>query len=232
LRISFGCVTAYRMRPRPPHFPDWFLGGETLPLTAGIDEAGRGPLAGPVVAAAVILPAGFCDIGGLAGMTDSKALTAARREALAREIRACALVGVGIAEPAEIDRLNILHATMAAMTRALANLPCVPCEALVDGNRLPPGLPCPARAIIGGDGTEPAIAAASIIAKTVRDALMREAEARFPGYGFAGHKGYPSPVHRAALEALGPCPLHRLSYGPVRAAWQKSGFARRMMNHA
>lgn len=187
-------------------------------LIAGLDEAGRGPLAGPVVAAAVILPADFCDIEGLAGMTDSKVLTAARREALAQEIRACALVGVAIAEPAEIDRLNILHASMAAMARALDALPCAPCEALVDGNRLPGGLPCPARAIVGGDGTEPAISAASIIAKTVRDQLMVEADARFPGYGFAGHKGYGAPAHKAALEALGPSPIHRLSFAPVREA--------------
>lgn len=201
----------------------------TDPLTAGIDEAGRGPLAGPVVAAAVILPDGFSALGAL---DDSKKLGSKRREALAQIIRAEAMVSIALAEPAEIDRLNILHATLAAMARAAAGLSRAPQLILIDGNQVPPGLPCPARAIIGGDGTEPAIAAASIIAKTVRDALMREAEARFPGYGFAGHKGYPSPVHRAALEALGPCPLHRLSYGPVRAAWQKSGFARRMMNHA
>ncbi|XBQ16362.1 MAG: ribonuclease HII [Oceanicaulis sp.] len=187
-------------------------------LIAGLDEAGRGPLAGPVVAAAVILPADYCDIEGLAGMTDSKALTAAKREALAAEIRACALVGVAIAEPAEIDRLNILHATMAAMARALCALPCDPCEALVDGNRLPDGLPCPARAIVGGDGTEPAISAASIIAKTMRDRLMVAADARFPGYGFASHKGYASPTHRAALQELGPTPIHRLSFAPVREA--------------
>lgn len=188
------------------------------PLIAGLDEAGRGPLAGPVVAAAVILPADFCDIEGLAGMTDSKALTAKKREALAAEIRACALVGVAIAEPAEIDRLNILHASMAAMARALADLPCAPCEALVDGNRLPPGLPCPASAIIGGDGVEPAISAASIIAKTVRDALMVEAETRWPGYGFASHKGYACPAHKSALDRLGPAPIHRLSFAPVREA--------------
>lgn len=187
-------------------------------LIAGLDEAGRGPLAGPVVAAAVILPADFCEIDGLAGMTDSKTLSAKKREALAAEIRACALVGVAIAEPAEIDRLNILHASMAAMARALANLPCAPCEALVDGNRLPQGLPCPARAIVGGDGTEPAISAASIIAKTVRDALMVEADARWPGYGFAGHKGYACPAHKSALQALGPTPIHRLSFAPVREA--------------
>ncbi|WBQ13467.1 ribonuclease HII [Hyphomonadaceae bacterium BL14] len=201
----------------------------TNPLTAGIDEAGRGPLAGPVVAAAVILPAGF---SALSALDDSKKLTARRREALAAVIRAEAMVSIALAEPAEIDRLNILHATLAAMARAAAGLARPPQLILIDGNQVPPGLPCPARALVGGDSSEPAIAAASIIAKTVRDALMAQADDRFPGYGFAGHKGYPSPVHRAALEALGPCPLHRLSYAPVRAALEKSGFARRMMNHA
>ncbi|MBI1264699.1 MAG: ribonuclease HII [Alphaproteobacteria bacterium] len=201
----------------------------TYPLIAGLDEAGRGPLAGPVVAAAVILPEGF---SALSALDDSKKLTAKRRDELAQIIRAEATVSIALAEPAEIDRLNILHATLAAMGRAAAGLARAPQIILIDGNQVPPGLPCPARAIIGGDGTEPAIAAASIIAKTVRDALMTQAEARFPGYGFAGHKGYPSPVHRAALEALGPCPLHRLGYAPVRAALEKSGFARRMMNPA
>lgn len=201
----------------------------THTLTAGIDEAGRGPLAGPVVAAAVILPEGF---SALSALDDSKKLTAKRREVLAAVIRAEAMVSIALAEPAEIDRLNILHATLAAMGRAAAGLARAPQLILIDGNQVPPGLSCPARALVGGDASEPAIAAASIIAKTVRDALMAQAEARFPGYGFAGHKGYPSPVHRAALEALGPCPLHRLSYTPVRAALEKSGFARRMMNHA
>ncbi|MCC5996157.1 MAG: ribonuclease HII [Oceanicaulis sp.] len=198
-----------------------------LPLTAGIDEAGRGPLAGPVVAAAVILPAGF---SALDQLDDSKKLTARRREALAAVIRAEAMVSIALAEPAEIDRLNVLHASLAAMARAAGGLPAAPGEILIDGNQLPQGLACPARAVIGGDSSEPAIAAASIIAKTVRDALMIAADARFPGYGFAGHKGYPSAAHRDALAALGPCPLHRLSYGPVRAAFEKSGFARRMMN--
>lgn len=188
------------------------------PLIAGLDEAGRGPLAGPVVAAAVILPADFRDIAALAGMTDSKKLTAKRREAMAAAIRASALVGVGVAEPAEIDRLNILHASMAAMARALAALPCTPHEALIDGNRVPVGLPCPARALVGGDAIVPAISAASIIAKTVRDALMIEADVRFPGYGFAGHKGYGAASHMAALESLGPSAIHRLSFAPVRAA--------------
>jgi len=191
----------------------------TNALTAGIDEAGRGPLAGPVVAAAVILPEGFSALGAL---DDSKKLTAMRREALAAVIRAEAMVSIALAEPAEIDRLNILHATLAAMARAAAGLKRSPQLILIDGNQVPPGLPCPARALVGGDSSEPAIAAASIIAKTVRDALMAQADDRFPGYGFAGHKGYPSPVHRAALQALGPCPLHRLSYAPVRAALKKA----------
>jgi len=187
-------------------------------LTAGVDEAGRGPLAGPVVAAAVILPDGFETDPDLATLDDSKKLTARRREALARVIGAHCQVGVGIAEPAEIDRLNILHATMEAMCRALAALPRQPALALIDGNRVPPRLPCQARAIVGGDGSEPAIAAASIIAKTLRDQIMTEADARFAGYGFAGHKGYPCPSHKAALERFGPCPIHRLSYAPVAAA--------------
>lgn len=192
-------------------------------LTAGVDEAGRGPLAGPVVAAAVILPEGFAQDPDLAMLDDSKKLTAKRREALAAVIRARCLVGVGVAEPAEIDRLNILHATMAAMGRALAALPARPGLALIDGNRVPPRLFCEARAIVGGDASEAAIAAASIIAKTVRDALMIDADARFPGYGFAGHKGYPAPIHKAALKQLGPCPIHRLSYAPVQAARAAKG---------
>ena len=187
-------------------------------LTAGVDEAGRGPLAGPVVAAAVILPDGFEADPDLPTLDDSKKLTAKRREALALAIRARCQVGVGIAEPSEIDRLNILHATMAAMGRALDALPVRPGLALIDGNRIPPRLGCESRAIVGGDASQPAIAAASIIAKTLRDHIMARAEQRFPGYGFAGHKGYPSPSHREALMRLGPCPLHRLSYAPVAAA--------------
>lgn len=193
------------------------------PLTAGVDEAGRGPLAGPVVAAAVILPAGFEDDLDLCSLDDSKKLTAKRREFLAAVIQARCLVGVGIAEPVEIDRLNILHASMAAMGRALAHLPAAPSLALIDGNCTPPSLRCDAHAIVGGDGCEPSIAAASIIAKTVRDALMIGADARFPGYGFASHKGYACPNHRSALMELGPCPLHRLSYAPVRAARAAKG---------
>ena len=184
---------------------------------AGVDEAGRGPLAGPVVAAAVILdPA-----RPVAGLGDSKAISEKRRTALALQIRQFAWVGVGIAEPEEIDRLNILQATMTAMARAVRNLPLVPGHILIDGNRVPEGLPCSAEAIIKGDASEAAIGAASIIAKTVRDDLMLRAALRFPGYGFEAHKGYPSSLHRNALITLGPCPIHRFSYAPVRAALEK-----------
>lgn len=180
---------------------------------AGVDEAGRGPLAGPVVAAAVILdPA-----RPIAGLGDSKVLSEKRRRALFPLIRERAWVGVGIAEPAEIDRLNILHATMTAMSRAVARLPILPSLVLVDGNRLPPDLPCPAEAIIKGDAKEACIGAASIIAKTIRDDLMVQAARRFSAYGFEGHKGYPSPPHKRALETVGACPIHRWTYAPVRA---------------
>lgn len=182
------------------------------PIIAGIDEAGRGPLAGPVVAAAVILdPKHPID-----GLNDSKKLSAKRRDALAMEIRAHAIFAVGIAEPEEIDRINILQATMVAMRRAVLNLSITPSRALIDGNRVPDDLPCPADWIIGGDAIEPAISAASIIAKTVRDQLMIEAETRFPGYGFAGHKGYGVAKHLDAIRSLGPCAIHRYSFSPIR----------------
>jgi len=193
---------------------DLFSPSVQSPLIAGVDEAGRGPLAGPVVAAAVILdPARPID-----GLGDSKAISGKRRTALAAQIRQRAWVGVGMAEPEEIDRINILQATMTAMARAVSNLPRVPDHVLIDGNRVPQGLPCSAEAIIKGDASEAAIGAASIIAKTLRDELMQRAALRFPGYGFEAHKGYPSAVHRKALIALGPCPIHRFSYAPVRSA--------------
>ena len=184
-----------------------------LPL-AGVDEAGRGPLAGPVVAAAVALD----PERPIAGLGDSKSLSEKRRRLLFDEIMSRAHVGVGIAEPAEIDRLNILHATMAAMRRAVLGLDVAVAEIQIDGNRVPDDLPYPASAIVKGDAKIAAIGAASIIAKTLRDDLMILADARSPGYGFARHKGYPSPVHREALEQLGPCPIHRMSYAPVRKA--------------
>ena len=181
---------------------------------AGVDEAGRGPLAGPVAVAAVILhPARPID-----GLDDSKVLTEARREALAPLIRERALAWrVELIDVADIDRLNIYHATMLGMTRAVCGLAPVAERVLVDGNRLPPGLPCRARAIVGGDAIEPAIMAASILAKTARDAVMRALEDVHPGYGFALHKGYSTPEHFAALRRLGPCAQHRRSFAPVRA---------------
>ena len=185
-------------------------------LIAGIDEAGRGPLAGPVVAAAVILdPA-----QPIAGLADSKILSATRREQLAVEIRAKALAwALGRAEAAEIDQINILQATLLAMQRAVANLSIAPDHALVDGNRCP-ALACSCQAIIKGDATEPAISAASILAKTARDAELRQLDARYPQYGFARHKGYPTAAHREALRRYGPCPEHRRSFAPVAAALQ------------
>ncbi len=181
---------------------------------AGVDEAGRGPLAGPVVAAAVILD----PEQPISGLNDSKRLTAARRERLAQEIRSRAHSwALGRAEVEEIDELNILGATMLAMQRAVAGLNPTPGHVLVDGNRCPP-LPCPATPVIGGDGRVAAIAAASILAKVFRDAEMLELDRQHPGYGFGGHKGYPSRLHLEALQAMGPCPVHRRSFAPVRAA--------------
>lgn len=182
-------------------------------LVAGVDEAGRGPLAGPVVVAAVILdPA-----RPIAGLADSKVLSPARREKLAAEIRLRALafsvIEVGVAE---IDELNILQASLVGMSRALHALTPQAVLALIDGNKLPRDLPCAAKAIVDGDALEPAIGAASILAKVARDARMRELDALHPGYGFAVHKGYPTSAHRAALERLGPCAEHRRSFAPVK----------------
>jgi ribonuclease HII len=185
---------------------------------AGVDEAGRGPLAGPVVAAAVILdPARRID-----GLRDSKKLTAARREELDAEIRDRSLSwSVAWSDTAEIDALNILEATMLAMRRAILGLDLVPAEVRVDGNRLPdlrvPGGEIPGVAIVGGDASVAAISAASIIAKTTRDGMMRALDAMYPEYGFASHKGYGTAVHRERLLEHGPCPEHRRSFAPVRA---------------
>jgi ribonuclease HII len=186
-------------------------------LICGVDEAGRGPLAGPVVAAAVILdPARPID-----GLDDSKKLSARRRAALAVEIRGKALSwAVAEASVEEIDRINILRASLLAMRRAVDGLARRPRRALIDGNQCPP-LDCPAEAIVGGDGKVAPIAAASILAKTVRDAGMLALHAVYPAYGFDRHKGYPTAFHLQALREHGPCPAHRRSYAPVaqRMLW-------------
>ena len=180
---------------------------------AGVDEAGRGALVGNVVAAAVILPATF----NLPGLTDSKKLSARQREVLFDAITAQALAWcAAVASPAEIDAMNIHHATLLAMRRAVEGLATPPQSVLVDG-KFTPDLAMPARAIVGGDASEACIAAASIIAKVTRDRQMMELEARFPGYGFAAHKGYGTKAHLAALTRLGATPEHRRSYAPVRA---------------
>lgn len=181
---------------------------------AGVDEAGRGPLAGPVVAAAVILdPDCIPD-----GIDDSKALTAIARARLHDTLIGCARIGIGVASVEEIDRLNILWASMLAMKRAVEALPLAPVMVLVDGNRCPDWTH-PSRAIVGGDAQCLSIAAASIIAKHVRDGMMIEADAAHPGYGWASNKGYASRAHQQALRTLGPTPLHRRSFAPVAQAW-------------
>ncbi|WP_296508650.1 ribonuclease HII [Rhodoferax sp.] len=185
----------------------WDLPG----LMAGVDEAGRGPLAGPVVAAAVILD----DLRPIAGLNDSKKLTAARREKLFDEIRAKALCcSIAQATVEEIDEINILQATLLAMRRAVEGLRLKPAKVLVDGNRLPV-LDVLAEAIVKGDATVPAISAASILAKVTRDRWCAELDARYPQYGFATHKGYGTAMHLAALQTHGACPEHRKTFAPV-----------------
>ncbi|QSA95722.1 ribonuclease HII [Methylococcus sp. EFPC2] len=180
-------------------------------LCAGTDEVGRGCIAGAVVAAIVILPVGEPIIG----LDDSKKLSAKRREALAELIRERSVAwALGRAEPSEIDRINILQASMLAMRRAYLALPIKPDWVMVDGNRYPDP-PCPGEAIVGGDGSVAEISAASILAKVARDAEMQTLDALYPGYGFAEHKGYPTPAHKSRLTALGPSPVHRLSFAPV-----------------
>lgn len=182
-------------------------------VIAGVDEAGRGPLAGPVVVAAVILdPARV-----IRGLNDSKQLAEAEREKLYGRIVERALAfSVIFVERDEIDAINIFQATMIGMTRALMGLAVTPTMALVDGNRLPRTLPCTGRAVIGGDATEPAISAASILAKVSRDRHMKALDLLHPGYGFAKHKGYGVPEHLDALNRLGPCDAHRRSFAPVK----------------
>lgn len=190
--------------------PDLDLEGRTRQPVAGIDEAGRGPWAGPVVAAAVILDPRQVP----AGLNDSKKLSATRREALFGELMAAARTGVGSAGTDEIDRLNILEATMLAMMRAFAALPVVPAHALIDGTRAPP-LPCPSTTVVRGDARCLSIAAASIVAKVTRDRLMSDLARAYPGYGWERNAGYGTAEHRRALDQLGLTPHHRRSFAPV-----------------
>ncbi|SIR08146.1 RNase HII [Rhizobium sp. RU20A] len=186
---------------------------EGLWPVAGVDEAGRGPLAGPVVTAAVILdPARIPP-----GLNDSKRLTAVKREALFSLILDQALaVSIATASPAEIDRTDVLKANLAAMARAVRGLAVPAASAIIDGRDVPPGLPCPGRAVVKGDARSVSIAAASIVAKVTRDRMMATAEAAFIGYGFAAHAGYGTAAHLAAIKALGPCALHRMTFRPLK----------------
>ncbi|MBB4040179.1 ribonuclease HII [Microvirga flocculans] len=178
---------------------------------AGLDEVGRGPLAGPVVSAAVVL-----DLDNVPqGLADSKALTAARREALFGEILATSHVGIASVSHAEIDAINIRQASLLAMCRALAALPCTPDMAFVDGND-PPRLPCATEAVVKGDSSIASIAAASIVAKVVRDRMMARLGNAYPAYGFASNAGYSTKAHLSAVASEGPCPFHRLSFAPLR----------------
>ena len=204
--------------PSPQPSPRRGAGAKVRRLVAGVDEAGRGPLAGPVAVAAVILD----PRRPIAGLDDSKKLSEAKREKLYPLIVERALAWhIVLVEVEEIDRINIFQATMTGMRRALENL--MPCahEAMIDGNYVPKALPCPARAIVGGDALEPAISAASILAKVSRDRYMAELDTVHPGYGFAVHKGYATPAHLAALERLGPCIQHRRSFAPVGRALEQ-----------
>lgn len=184
------------------------------PGVAGCDEAGRGPLAGPVVCAAAVLPEGH----GISGLRDSKALAPARRERLGELIRERAQWTVVVVGPEEVDGLNVLAASLAGMARALGALDPAPSRAVVDGDRLPPGLRLPAEAWVRGDSRHAAVAAASILAKTERDRIMRALDLEYPEYGFGRHFGYPTPEHLAALRLHGPCPAHRRTFAPVAEA--------------
>ncbi|EDQ32085.1 Ribonuclease HII [Hoeflea phototrophica DFL-43] len=219
------CELRRNMARTPPDslFPDYpaspddrferhFSKDGLLPV-AGLDEAGRGPLAGPVVAAAVILdPARIPE-----GLNDSKALSRKKRETLFDQIIATAMVSIASASPREIDVTDIRKASLTAMRRALIALPVRAGYALIDGRDIPPGLTCPGRALVKGDARSLSIAAASIVAKVMRDRMMMRAAILYPVYGFDSHKGYGSAKHLAAIREHGPCPLHRMSFRPLRA---------------
>ncbi len=207
-----------RSKTSPINFtPDWSFERQSAGLVCGVDEAGRGPLAGPVVAAAVIFP----NQTAPDGLTDSKRLSHKQRERLLNIIIQSAHYSIGICEPAEIDHINILQASLTAMQRAVKGLTVTPNMALIDGNKCP-DLPMPAKAIVKGDARSFSIAAASIIAKVTRDRLMIQAHERFPLYGFASHKGYPTQAHRAHIQTLGTCPIHRLSFSGLNRVKKRS----------
>lgn len=186
--------------------------GRGARLIAGIDEVGRGPIAGPVIAAAVV----FVDDHRPAGLADSKLLTARKRQSLADEILACAQVGLGGASAREIDRLNVLQATMLAMRRALSVVSARPDLVLIDGDRVPDGIDFPARSVVRGDAQSRSIAAASIVAKVTRDRIMARLDGRYPGFGWSSNSGYPTRQHLTRLHLVGPTAHHRRSFGPVR----------------
>lgn len=199
------------LRPTPDYLHEETLIAAGARLVAGVDEAGRGPLAGPVTAAAVILDATRIP----EGLNDSKLLRRDRREELLRLIEGTARIGIGWASVEEIDALNIRNATFLAMCRAVEALPERPCHVLIDGNACPPDIGSPATPLIGGDGRCVSIAAASIVAKVARDRVMAELDAAFPGYGWAANAGYGTQAHRRALQHLGVTPHHRRSFAPV-----------------
>lgn len=188
-----------------------------IEFVCGVDEAGRGPLAGPVTSAAIILRSGTIP----EGLDDSKKLNQARREQLFECLLKQAIVSVAHVSAPVIDLINIREASLLSMKRAVEGLAIAPGHALIDGNAIPENLPCPASALIRGDGRSLSIAAASIIAKVMRDRLMKRADGIYPGYGLATHKGYPTAAHRKAINRLGPCTLHRRSFAPLRDACYK-----------
>ena len=191
--------------------PNWSFERQFTKNVCGVDEAGRGPLAGPVVAAAVIFPRQHAPDG----LTDSKRLSHSQREHLLNIINKNAIIGIGISEPEEIDRINILQASLTAMARAIADLPIKAETALIDGNKCP-NISIPCQSIVKGDARSFSIAAASIVAKVTRDRIMAQAHERYPAYDLDRHKGYPTKAHREIIDDHGPAPIHRFSFGRVK----------------
>lgn len=202
--------------------PDFSLEREVNGIVVGIDEAGRGPWAGPVVAGAAILDAQTLEPNLIAGLDDSKKLSPKRREGMFQALQNsdAATLGVGVASVGEIDEINILQATFLAMRRAVADLGCAVDLALVDGNQNP-GLSCQVRTVVKGDSRSLSIAAASVVAKVTRDRMMAKLAVEFPGYGWESNQGYGAPAHRQGLETLGVTPHHRTSYAPIRVLLEK-----------